>query len=81
MLGDDGIYFPNPERPEEKPSRCGKYGKIRHSAVPWQTTERITKQVATISGSQEVSKSRNVQNPLSRPAEIGNQFSSVAMIG
>jgi len=78
MLGDDGIYFSNPERPEEEMSRCSKYGIIRHQLFGGKLQNGSSNRWQP---SQEVNKSRNVQNPLSRPAEIGNQFSSAARIG
>ena len=30
-LGADGMYYPNPERPEEETPRYGKYGRMRHT--------------------------------------------------
>ena len=30
-LGADGMYYPNPELPEEEMPRCGKYSRMRHA--------------------------------------------------
>ena len=30
-LGADGMYYPNPELPEEETPRYGKYGRMRHT--------------------------------------------------
>ena len=30
-LGTDGMYYPNPELPEEEMPRYGKYGRMRHT--------------------------------------------------
>ena len=30
-LGEDGMYYPNLELPEEETPRYGKYGRMRHT--------------------------------------------------